>query len=110
MSAEQSEQSVQTESREDDSPAESRPEGQHEAREAMAETYPPDEDDGHTYADREQMDFDPAMGLYSGTAVEGTTEIPGPHEHVEDRTEDGTDDDGAADERSDSGGDADEPE
>lgn len=32
------------------------------------------------YLDRSKLDFDPDDGLYTGTAVEGTTEIPGPHE------------------------------
>lgn len=32
------------------------------------------------YLDRSKLDFDPDDGLYSGTAVDGSTEIPGPHE------------------------------
>lgn len=36
-------------------------------------------DDDHMFVDPEQLDFDPDEGLYSGTAVDGTTEIPGPH-------------------------------
>ena len=31
------------------------------------------------YLDRDKLDFDPDDGLYSGTAVDGTSEIPGPH-------------------------------
>jgi hypothetical protein len=38
-----------------------------------------DKDEQH-YIDRSKIDFDPDDGLYTGTAVEGTTEIPGPHE------------------------------
>lgn len=36
--------------------------------------------DGQDYLDRSKLDFDPDDGLYTGTAVEGTSEIPGPHE------------------------------
>jgi hypothetical protein len=36
--------------------------------------------DGSEYLDRSKLDFDPDDGLYTGTAVEGTSEIPGPHE------------------------------
>ncbi|MCW2594487.1 MAG: hypothetical protein JWP39_375 [Jatrophihabitans sp.] len=38
-------------------------------------------DDGQEYLDRDKLDFDPDDGLYSGTAVDGTSEIPGPHDH-----------------------------
>ncbi|HEV7193395.1 MAG TPA: hypothetical protein VGN35_09330 [Jatrophihabitantaceae bacterium] len=38
------------------------------------------ENDGQEYLDRSQLDFDPDDGLYSGTAVDGTSDIPGPHE------------------------------
>ena len=38
------------------------------------------EDDGQEYLDRSKLDFDPDDGLYSGTAVDGVSEIPGPHE------------------------------
>ena len=31
------------------------------------------------YLDRDKLDFDPDDGLYSGTAVDGTSDIPGPH-------------------------------
>lgn len=41
--------------------------------------------DGPEYLDRSKLDFDPDDGLYAGTAVEGTTEIPGPHEKDGDR-------------------------
>ncbi len=37
-------------------------------------------DETQDYVDRSLIDFDPADGLYSGTAVDGTSEIPGPHE------------------------------
>lgn len=40
--------------------------------------------DGQEYVDRDVIDFDPADGLYSGTAVDGTSEIPGPHESGDD--------------------------
>jgi hypothetical protein len=39
-----------------------------------------DAGDAHQYVDRSKIDFDPEDGLYTGTAVEGTSEIPGPHE------------------------------
>jgi hypothetical protein len=38
------------------------------------------EGDGQEYLDRDKLDFDPDDGLYSGTAVDGTSEIPGPHD------------------------------
>jgi len=41
-------------------------------------------EDGQVYVDREKIDFDPEEGLYSGTAVHGGTDIPGPHEQVDD--------------------------
>jgi hypothetical protein len=47
----------------------------------------PDEeisDDGQVYVNRDDIDFDPEEGLYSGTAVDGGTDIPGPHEQVDD--------------------------
>jgi hypothetical protein len=44
----------------------------------------PDGEDSHQYVDRSKIDFDPEDGLYTGTAVEGTSEIPGPHERGED--------------------------
>jgi hypothetical protein len=37
------------------------------------------EDETHTFVDTSTIDFDPDEGLYSGTAVDGTSEIPGPH-------------------------------
>jgi hypothetical protein len=39
----------------------------------------PDEG-SHQYIDRSKIDFDPEDGLYTGTAVDGTSDIPGPHE------------------------------
>jgi hypothetical protein len=48
---------------------------------------PPDEarkDDGQDYIDRSSIDFDPDEGLLSGTAIDGTSDIPGPHEQGED--------------------------
>jgi hypothetical protein len=47
----------------------------------------PDEerqDDGQDYIDRSKIDFDPDEGLLSGTAIDGTSDIPGPHEQGED--------------------------
>jgi hypothetical protein len=41
-------------------------------------------DDGQVYVQRDDIDFDPEEGLYSGTAVHGGTDIPGPHEQVDD--------------------------
>jgi len=41
-------------------------------------------EDGQVYVDRDKIDFDPEDGLYSGTAVHGGTDIPGPHEQVDD--------------------------
>lgn len=38
------------------------------------------EDESQDFVDRSIIDFDPADGLYTGTAVDGTSEIPGPHE------------------------------
>jgi len=47
----------------------------------------PDEDETQQAADsdtdgmldRSKLDFDPADNYFSGTVVDGTTEIPGPH-------------------------------
>lgn len=41
-------------------------------------------EDGQVYVDRDKIDFEPEDGLYSGTAVHGGTDIPGPHEQVDD--------------------------
>jgi hypothetical protein len=38
------------------------------------------EGDDQEYLDRDKLDFDPDDGLLSGTAVDGTSKIPGPHE------------------------------
>jgi hypothetical protein len=35
------------------------------------------EDDGQVYVDRDVVDFDPDDGLLSGTAIDGTSDIPG---------------------------------
>ncbi len=35
------------------------------------------DDDGQDYVDRSVIDFDPEDGLYNGTAVDGTSDIPG---------------------------------
>ena len=36
-------------------------------------------DESQDFVDQSKIDFDPDDGLYSGTAVDGTSEIPGPH-------------------------------
>lgn len=43
------------------------------------------EDDDQDYVDRSAIDFDPNEGLYSGTAVDGSTKIPGEHPDLEER-------------------------
>jgi hypothetical protein len=48
------------------------------------------EDDGQDYIDRSSIDFDPDDGLLSGTAIDGTSNIPGPHEQGEDADPDDT--------------------
>ena len=58
-----------------------------EVRDAIKESYA-DPEDGQHYNDRAKLDFDPADGLFSGTAVEGTSEVPGPHENQDDVGED----------------------
>jgi hypothetical protein len=40
-------------------------------------------DEGQIFVDQSTMDFDPDDGLYSGTAVDGSSEIPGPHQDHE---------------------------
>jgi hypothetical protein len=37
------------------------------------------EDEDQDFVDQSKIDFDPDDGLYSGTAVDGSSEIPGPH-------------------------------
>ena len=37
------------------------------------------EDEDHDFVDQSKIDFDPDDGLYSGTAVTGSSDIPGPH-------------------------------
>lgn len=34
------------------------------------------EDDGQIYVERDKVDFDPDEGLLSGTAIDGTSDIP----------------------------------
>ena len=41
------------------------------------------DDEDHDFVDQSKIDFDPDAGLYSGTAVEGSSEIPGPHADAE---------------------------
>ena len=36
-------------------------------------------DESQDFVDTSTLDFDPDEGVYSGTAVTGTSEIPGPH-------------------------------
>ncbi|MGI8680032.1 MAG: hypothetical protein ACR2LX_15390 [Jatrophihabitans sp.] len=38
------------------------------------------EDESQDFVDRSKIDFDPADGLYTGSAVEGDSDIPGPSE------------------------------
>jgi hypothetical protein len=47
-----------------------------------------DSADEQDLVDRDKIDFDPDDGLYSGTAVDGTTDIPGPHEGAPDKDDD----------------------
>jgi hypothetical protein len=47
----------------------------------------PSEGDGQDRIDRSTIDFDPDDGLLSGTAVDGTSKIPGPHENGPDTTD-----------------------
>jgi hypothetical protein len=37
------------------------------------------DDEDHDFVDQSKIDFDPDDGVYNGTAVDGTSEIPGPH-------------------------------
>ena len=55
------------------------------------------EDDGQTYVDRSKIDFDPDDGLLTGTAIDGTSEIPG-SENAEDNKDDKGDEDADDDE------------
>jgi hypothetical protein len=41
------------------------------------------DEDGQDYVDRAKIDFDPGEGHYTGTAVDGTSDIPGSHERDE---------------------------
>jgi hypothetical protein len=41
------------------------------------------DDEDHDFVDTSKIDFDPDDGLYSGTAVDGTSKIPGPHQDGE---------------------------
>jgi hypothetical protein len=50
------------------------------------------EGDGHIYVDRDKIDFDPEDGLLSGTAVDGTSEIPSSPSNPENEDGDGSDD------------------
>jgi hypothetical protein len=38
------------------------------------------DDENHQFVDQSKIDFDPDDGLYSGSAVDGSSEIPGPHQ------------------------------
>jgi hypothetical protein len=37
-------------------------------------------DEDQSFVDQSTIDFNPDDGLYSGTAVDGSSEIPGPHQ------------------------------
>ncbi len=52
---------------------------------------PQGNDNEPEYLDRDKLDFDPDDGLYTGTAVEGTSEIPGPHENDDDSANESAD-------------------
>jgi len=54
---------------------------------------PQGKDNEPEYLDRDKLDFDPDDGLYTGTAVEGTSEIPGPHENDDHSANESTDQD-----------------
>jgi hypothetical protein len=41
------------------------------------------DDEEQSFVDKSKIDFDPDDGLYSGTAVDGSSEIPGPHQDNE---------------------------
>jgi hypothetical protein len=41
------------------------------------------DDEEQSFVDTSKIDFDPDDGLYSGTAVDGSSEIPGPHQDGE---------------------------
>jgi hypothetical protein len=51
-----------------------------QSNEQSTEQHADRDNDGQEYLDRSKLDFDPDDGLISGTAVDGTSEIPGPHE------------------------------
>ncbi len=53
---------------------------------------PPPPQEEPVYNDRSKLDFDPDDGLFTGTAVDGGTDIPGPHENVDDVDPDDSDD------------------
>jgi hypothetical protein len=40
-------------------------------------------DESQSFVDQSKIDFDPDVGVYNGTAVDGTSEIPGPHQDSE---------------------------
>jgi hypothetical protein len=61
-------------------PAEDRDNEQADDRDREVDLSEIRKDDGQEYLDRDKLDFDPDDGLYSGTAVDGTSEIPGPHD------------------------------
>jgi len=57
------------------------------------------DEDGQIYVDRDKIDFDPDDGLLSGTAIDGTSEIPGSEDG--DRPDpDGSDDSRGAEQKS----------
>jgi hypothetical protein len=54
-------------------------------------------DDGHIYVDRDKIDFDPEDGLLAGTAVDGTSDIPGSPSNDDDEDTNDNADDGEED-------------
>jgi hypothetical protein len=66
--------------------------GGQEPNEQDADQSDASDKEGQDYLDRSKLDFDPDDGLYTGTAVEGTSEIPGPHEKDTDDEQEQQDD------------------
>ena len=55
------------------------------------------EDDGQIYVDRDKVDFDPDDGLLSGTALDGTSDIPGSESNDDGESDEGDEGGEAAD-------------
>jgi len=60
-----------------------------ETNKAERETEQAAESDAEGMLDRSKLDFDPADNYFSGTVVDGTTEIPGPHAFDDDKESQG---------------------